>query len=49
MSSKFQKVKDYYDKGLWKLYQVRNAVEKQWITAEEYKLITGEDYPDPNE
>lgn len=43
-SPKFDKVKSYFDKGLWGITAVRNAVEKNWITAEEFKLITGEDY-----
>lgn len=47
-SEKFEKVKSYYDKGLWKEYQVRNAVVKAWITKEEYKEIIGQDYPEPN-
>jgi uncharacterized XkdX family phage protein len=42
MSAKFEKVKGYYDKGLWNKAMVRNAVVKKWITAEEYALITGE-------
>lgn len=44
MSPKFNKVKNYYDKGLWNLAMVRNAVVKNWITAEEFMLITGEQY-----
>ena len=44
MSSKFNKVKTYYDKGLWNLTMVRNAVVKNWISAEEFKQITGEPY-----
>lgn len=44
MSKMFEKVKKYYDKGLWKIQAVRNAVVKGWITAEEFKEITGEDY-----
>lgn len=44
MSAKYEKVKKYYDKGLWNLEMVRNAVVKKWITAEEFKEITGEDY-----
>lgn len=44
MSVKFEKVKGYYDKGLWNKVMVRNAVVKNWITAEEYELITGEAY-----
>lgn len=44
MSSKFQKVKHYYDNGLWDISRVRNAVVKNWITAAEFKEITGIDY-----
>ncbi len=44
MSSKFQKVKYYYDNGLWDIQRVRNAVVKSWITAEEFEEITGEPY-----
>ena len=44
MSQKFEKVKDYYDSGLWDKTRVRNAVVKGWITAEEYRIITGEVY-----
>lgn len=42
--SKFEKVKYYYDNGLWDKSRVADAVKKNWITAEEYKVITGEDY-----
>lgn len=38
----FKKIKDYYDRGLWNIEQVRIAVEKDKITEEEYKEITGE-------
>lgn len=44
MSPKFEKVKRYFDSGLWNKVMVRNAVKKGWITAEEYQLITGEPY-----
>lgn len=44
MSKKFKIVKDYYDKGFWSVERVRNAVIKEWITKEEFKEITGEDY-----
>lgn len=44
MSKKFNLVKSYYDKGMWNKEMVRNAVVKEWITAEEYELITGEKY-----
>lgn len=43
MSKKFEKVKGYYEKELWSKARVRNAVGK-WITAEEYREITGEEY-----
>lgn len=44
MSSKFEKVKRYYDNGLWNIKQVRDAVTKGWITAEEFEIITGQPY-----
>lgn len=43
-SKNFLKVKEYYDMGLWNKTRVKNAVIKQWITAEEYEEITGEIY-----
>lgn len=45
-SRKFETVKKWYDKGLWKIEAVRNAVKKDWITADEFKEITGEAYTD---
>ena len=44
MSPKFERVKRYYDQGLWNFTMVRNAVVKNWITAEEFEQITGEPY-----
>lgn len=44
MSAKFETVKRYYDMGFWDEKKVGNAVKKNWITADEYKLITGKDY-----
>lgn len=45
MSKNFQKWKDYYDQGLISKKKLHNLVGKVLgITAEEYKLITGEDY-----
>ena len=44
MSEKYQKVKKYYDSGLWNVKMVRNAVEKKWITADEFEEITGMNY-----
>lgn len=43
-SQKFELVKKYYDKGMWKIKAVRNAVRKHWINAEEFEEITGEVY-----
>lgn len=39
--SKFEKVKKYYDNGLWDIDRVRNAVVKDWITESEFLEITG--------
>lgn len=44
MSKKYKTVKNFYDRGLWSIARVRNAVEKNWITEEEYELITGEEF-----
>lgn len=44
MSPMYNKIKTYYEKGLWNLVMVRNAVVKGKITAEEFKEITGEPY-----
>lgn len=43
-SPKFDLVKNYYDRGLWKKKAVKMAVVKNWITAEEFEEITGEPY-----
>lgn len=42
-SKNYEKVKKYYDEGVWSITRVYNAVGK-WITAEEYEEITGEPY-----
>ena len=44
MSKMFNKIKTYYEKGLWTKKMVGDAVEKKRITEEEYKIITGDDY-----
>lgn len=44
MSKHFEKVKDYYDRGLWSVDRVREAVVKQWITEDEFELIVGYEY-----
>lgn len=44
MSKKYKTVKNFYDRGLWSIARVRNAVEKNWITEEEFYFITGETF-----
>ena len=44
MSADFAKLKGYFDGGLWTKKQIGDAVAKGWITAGEYREITGEDY-----
>lgn len=39
-SAKFNKVKGYFDNGLWTAAMVRNAIGR-WITAEEADEIIG--------
>lgn len=46
MSPKYNKIKRYYNSGLWSKVMVRNAVVKGRITAAEYEQITGEAYND---
>ena len=43
-SKNFEKVKTYFDRGMWSEARVRAAVGK-WITPEEYREITGTEYP----
>ena len=40
-SKMFEKIKMFYDKGLWTAEQVYQAVEKGLITEEEYNEIVG--------
>ena len=42
-SKNFDKVKKYYDEKSWDVRRVYLAVGR-WITKEEFKEITGEDY-----
>ena len=39
----FEKIKKYYDKGLYSKEMVHNFVTKGVITMEQYKEIVGED------
>ena len=49
MSALFNKVKKYYDMGLYTKKVVADFVKKGKLTPEEYKLITGDDYVAPEE
>lgn len=40
----FNIIKSFYDNQLWTSDQVSDAVTKGKITADQYKLITGNDY-----
>ena len=40
----FEKIKKWYEQGLWTKTMVRNAVRKGKITAEQYEEIVGEPY-----
>ena len=44
MSKMYEKVKKYYDIGLWSEERVRNMVIKGIITEEEYKDVIGNEY-----
>ena len=44
MSNMYEKIKKYYDTGLWSEERVRNMVIKGIITEEEYKDIVGNEY-----
>lgn len=44
MSKMYEKIKHYYDTGLWNETRVWNMVGKGVITKEEYKEITGKKY-----
>ena len=48
-SARFVTVKRYYDRGLWSVERVAQAVVCGWITAEEYEEIVGEPYPTEGE
>lgn len=44
MSKLYEKIKSYYDTGLWSKTRVKNMVIKGFITKEEYKDIIGKEY-----
>lgn len=43
-SKNYEKIKRYYDLGMWDEHRVRNAVVRGQITEEEYFEITGNPY-----
>lgn len=40
----FEKIKRYYDDGLWSEERVRKMVEKKVLSKDDYKLIVGNNY-----
>ncbi len=50
-SKRYDTVKKWYDLGKWSTAKVRDAVTSmpQWITAEEFEEITGQNYEDSQE
>ncbi len=40
----YEKIKKYYELGMWNEQKVRNAVDKGVITAEQFKEITGKEF-----
>ena len=44
MSKMYEKIKEYYNTGLWSEERVRNMAIKGIITEEEFYDITGEFY-----
>ncbi len=43
-SSNYAKIKRWYNMGMWSEARVYNAVKMNWITADEFKEITGGEY-----
>ena len=43
----FPTLKRLYDLGLFDKIKIAESVKANWITKEQYKEITGEDYPEP--
>lgn len=44
--NKFEKVKKYFDNGLWDETRIKNAVVKKWITEDEYEIIVANTDPE---
>lgn len=43
-SKNYNKVKRWYDMGMWNEARIRNAVKMGWITKEEFTEIAGQAY-----
>lgn len=43
-SPRFATVQRYYDRGLWSIERVAQAVVHGWITADEFEEITEQPY-----
>ncbi len=43
-SKRVDSIQEWYALGMWNEQRMRDAVEKKWISAEEFKQITGKDY-----
>ena len=44
MNKKYEKIKEYFNRGVWSKERVHDAVDKDIITKKEYESITGEKY-----
>lgn len=44
MSKMFEKIKMYYDNGLWNEIKVKNMVIKNIINKEEFEMIVNKEY-----
>ncbi len=44
MSKMFEKIKMYYDNGLWNETKVKNMVIKNIINKEEFEMIVDKEY-----
>lgn len=42
--SKYERIKKYYNEGLWNIDRVRDAVIKGFITEDQFEEITGQVY-----
>lgn len=45
----FERIKGYYDKGLWSAGMVQQAVDKGLLTGEQYRSIVGQPAPGSGE